>query len=274
MHLVLAICDTHGFMPGLSGVGPALVLLGFMAVAQTVQTESAAYVSTAAPSSEVLHYRVEWRLIHAGNAKLTWSASHSSGTPGWQANLDLESVGLVSRLYKVDDHYSTNLDDHLCTLSLLLKAREGSRNHETMVTFDYERKKASYLERDLVKKTPAQVQEIDIPACVHDVIGGLYFLRTLRLEVGQSTQIPVSDGKKSILARVEAQEREVVQTRAGTYKTVRYEAFLFDNVLYRRRGRLFVWLTDDSRRLPVQARIRLPFYIGTVTLELEKEEKA
>jgi hypothetical protein len=74
-----------------------------------------------------------------------------------------------------------------------------------------------------------------------------------------------------VMARVEAQEREVVKTDAGTFKTVRYEAFLFDNVLYRRQGRLFVWLTDDAQKLPVQVRIRLPFYIGTVTLLLQKQ---
>ena len=72
------------------------------------------------------------------------------------------------------------------------------------------------------------------------------------------------------MARIEAQERETVKTGSGTYKTIRYEAFLFNNVLFRRSGRLFAWLTDDDRRLPVQIRIRMPFYVGTVTLQLEK----
>jgi hypothetical protein len=42
-------------------------------------------------------------------------------------------------------------------------------------------------------------------------------------------------------------------------------------VLYRRRGRLFIWLTDDDRKLPVQVKVRLPFYIGTVTLQLQND---
>jgi hypothetical protein len=106
------------------------------------------------------------------------------------------------------------------------------------------------------------------------VIGALYQLRAQRLEPGHSVEIPVSDGKRAVMVKVEAQERETVKTDYGTYKTIRYEAFLFNNVLYRRRGRLFVWLTEDDRRLPVQVRIRLPVYIGTVTLQLEKEGKA
>ena len=242
--------------------------------AQTSSSEPAAVALPVPPGGEILRYHVEWRLIHAGNAKLSWTPSQASGSAGWESRLDLESVGLVSRLYKVDDRYTSAFDGQLCVTNSVMLTQEGSRRREAMVTFDSQNRKASYLERDLVKKTVVATHEIDIPACVHDVISGLYLLRRLRLEPGESVQIPLSDGKKSIQARVEAQERETVRTRAGSFRTVRYEAFLFNNVFFRRRGRLFVWLTDDPRRLPVQVRIRLPFYIGTVTLELEKEEKA
>ncbi|PYT18329.1 MAG: DUF3108 domain-containing protein, partial [Acidobacteria bacterium] len=69
-----------------------------------------------------------------------------------------------------------------------------------------------------------------------------------------------------------AQEREEVKTSTGTHKTIRYEAYLLNGVIYPRKGRVFVWLTDDARRLPVQIRLRMQFPIGTVTLRLQKEE--
>ena len=56
-------------------------------------------------------------------------------------------------------------------------------------------------------------------------------------------------------------------------KGVRYEAFLFNDVLYRRQGHLYIWLTDDQRKLPVRVQVRLHFAIGTITFELEKDEK-
>jgi hypothetical protein len=43
-------------------------------------------------------------------------------------------------------------------------------------------------------------------------------------------------------------------------------------VLYRRPAHLYVWLTDDRRKLPVQIRVRMPITIGTITLQLEKHE--
>jgi hypothetical protein len=221
------------------------------------------------PSKETLTYNVEWRLITAGKATVQWS---STPQRGWQANLHLESAGLVSKLFKVEDDYSANLNQALCAQSSLMTSREGSRHHETKVTFDAETRKASYQERDVAKNAVLASQEIDIPECVHDVIGGMYFLRTLNLEPGQSTEVAVSDGKKSAMARVEAQQREDVKVPDAAYKTIRYEIFLFDNVLFRRSAHLHVWLTDDRRKLPVQVRVRMQFTIGTVTLQLEKHE--
>ena len=58
----------------------------------------------------------------------------------------------------------------------------------------------------------------------------------------------------------------------GTFKTMRYEVYLFNNVLYKRPAHLNVWLSDDRRRLPVQIRVRMTFTIGTINLQLEKHE--
>ena len=245
------------------------VLLVFSAFAQQFSNSSAATGETRIPGTEIFHYGAEWRLIRAGEAKLTYVPGQS----GAQANLELESTGLVSKLYKVDDDYKVALNRELCAKEIFLRAHEGRRRRETTVTFNDTEKKASYLERDTIKNTVVKQNEIDIPGCVHDVIGGLLHLRTMKIEVGQSATLNMSDGKKSVVARVEAQEREEVKTSLGKYKTIRYEVFIFNNVLYGRKGRLFVWITDDERRLPVQIRARMQFHVGTLTFQLEKEER-
>lgn len=221
------------------------------------------------PAKETFLYNIEWRLISAGKARLEWNALPAGG--GSQVNLHVESIGLVSKLFKVEDDYSTSLGPGLCAQSSQLTAHEGNRRRETKITFNAADRKASYLERDLVKNS-VMTKETDIPECVHDVVGGVFFLRTLNLEPGQSAEVAVSDGKKSVMAKVTAQQREDLKTPDGAYKTIRYEIFLFDNVLYRRSAHLYVWLSDDRRRLPVQIRVRMQVTIGTITLQLEKHE--
>ena len=216
----------------------------------------------------VLHYSAEWRLMNAGVARLNLQPQ-----PG-QTDLHLETVGFVARLYKVNDDYSTLFNDSFCASSTMLTVNESKRRRVTRVTFNRPPGKASYEERDLERDAVVSTREIDVPPCVHDVLSGLARLRTMTLEPGQSIEMPLSDGKKSVSGRITALGRETLKTRAGEERTIRYEAILFNDVLYRRKGRLLLWLTDDARRLPVQIRIQLPFYLGTITLRLEKEEKS
>jgi hypothetical protein len=213
-----------------------------------------------------LAYRVEWRMINAGRASLKWTPAEARGG---KALVGLESQGLVSKLLPIRNEYITNLDEQGCTLSTLLRASEGGRKRETAVTFDRAAKKAAFQERDLVKNSIIN-RETEIPSCAFDVIGALVELRRLKFEPGTTLHVPVSDGKKFVNARVEVQGREKIRTPAGEFNTVRCEAFLFDGMLYARKARLHIWFTDDTAKIPAQIRIAMRFYIGTVTLQLER----
>ncbi len=228
-------------------------------------------LSALAPAAppESLQFAIEWRLIPAGTAKLSWLPTQRPNSS--EIRLHLESAGLVSRLFRVDDDYRALLGPNLCAESSSLIAKEGNRSKETRVTFDAKAAKAFWTEKDLVKAATTN-KEVEIPPCVHDVMGGLLALRSLRLEPGKTVRIPISDGKKSVQARIEAQDREDIHTPAGTFRAVRYEVYLFNNVLFSKPGHLHIWLTDDERRLPVQLQVRLQFTIGTITFRLLKEE--
>ena len=150
-----------------------------------------------------------------------------------------------------------------------MTTHEGNRLRETKVTFDSETKKASYL-------NATRQEQCDRPRAGNRHPGVMTAWRPvpihLALEPGQSTQIPVSDGKKSVMVKVEAQAREDVKTPEGSFKTIRYEVYLFNGVLYRRPAHLTLWVSDDRRKLPVQIRVRMTFTIGTILLQLEKHE--
>ncbi|MEY2537984.1 MAG: hypothetical protein QOG67_1724 [Verrucomicrobiota bacterium] len=256
-------------MPGCLTARLSCVYLALFAIPSLLpQAKPAAGAPVAFPSAEALTYNIEWRLIYAGSARLSLEPKK----PGWESKLHLESGGLVSKLYKLDYNYLSELEDQFCTTSTDLNAVERNRHRETKVTYDHARHKAIYVERDVLKNATSKTSEIEIPTCVSDVIGGLYKVRTVKLEPGQSTQVQLSDGKKSVAVRLDAQQREQLKLAAGTFNTIRYEAFVFNGILFARKGDLTVWITDDTRRLPVQIRARMSFPIGSITFELQKEE--
>ena len=245
-----------------------LLVLSIAASALPQQTQTV-QKSSQFPYPEQLNYHVEWRLITAGTATVRLSRPRASV---WEIELHLESAGVVTRLYRVLDTYTTVGNEQFCASSAVLDAQEGKRRHLTQLTFDNSQHKLEYNERDLLGNRAVK-RVIDIVPCTHDVAGGLAALRILKLELSKSAMLPITDGKKMVNARVEAQSRENVTVSGKTYDAVRYEVFLFDNVLYKRKGRLLVWMTDDADHLPVQFRFQLGFPIGTISLYLDKQQK-
>jgi hypothetical protein len=217
-------------------------------------------------NNEVLHYSAEWRFVRAGDIEVY-------NLSGRQTVMKLFSSGLVSRLFHVEDSYTLTRDEQGCNKSLLFQLREGRRSREIHANFDKQRRKATFVERDLTRDVTTTQKESDIPGCVYDLTGALRQLRESYPKPGSSWTIPISDGKKTANIRVEAQEKELIRTPLGQFPSTRYEAFVFGGAFYGRKGRLFVWMTDDERHLPIQLRIQLPFYVGTITLQLEKIER-
>jgi len=220
------------------------------------------------PYPEKLTYHVEWRLVDAGTA--TAQQRHGNAQ-GWSIDLSLESGGLVSRLYRVLDTYRVVTNDGFCGNNAYLDAQEGKKHITARLTFDTTRHKVIYDEKDLARNI-SQHKELDSQPCTYDIIGALGALRVTPPPLGKSITLPITNGKKFVMGKIEAQGKDKVSAAGKNYSAIRYEAYLFDNVLYRRKGTLFVWLSDDSDHTPVQIQLHLGFPIGTVTVSLEKDE--
>ena len=216
-----------------------------------------------------LDYEIEWHLIRAGVAHVDLTENGK----GWQVQLHLESAGTVSRLYRVLDNYRVQTDARLCPSSAVLDAQESKRHKVTRLTFDGNRHQVTYRSQDLVKNTTTENQ-LQVAPCTREILSALMALRTLGLDPGKSGAIAITDGKKFVNARVEAQAKETISVDGVKYSTVRYEAFLFDNVLYKRKGRLFIWVSEDVNHFPVQLRFQMGFPIGNVLVQLQSQPKS
>lgn len=246
----------------------ALFLLLFYGV-PFVPADEQPVKTTNFPYPEKLSYHVEWRFITAGSVTVELARDSAEN---WQTSLHLETTGLVTRLYKILDTYKASSDARFCGSSAYLDAEEGKRHNTTRLTFENSVHKVDYDERDLVKNS-TEKKQMDIAPCTYEITGALASLRGMGLPPGKWATFPITDGKKMAHGKIEAQAKETVNVGGKNYSTVRYEAFLFDNVLYKRKGRLLIWMTDDADRIPVQFRLLMGFPIGTVTVELDKQQK-
>jgi hypothetical protein len=184
------------------------------------------------------------------------------------------SRGFFSKLFglKVNDRFSAivNPDDLGLHTSIKL-IEEGKLRREQKSVIDREAGRVTYVERDLSNRSASpQVKEADSPRWIQDAVSATYFLRTQELKQGDVIAIPISDGGNVYNIEVVVGKREEIKVDAGRFKTIQLEARIFDGRYIRRSGQLFIWVSDDARRIPVRAKIKVSG--TTVNIDLKRIE--
>jgi len=103
-----------------------------------------------------------------------------------------------------------------------------------------------------------------------DVLAAFYFIRTKSLRIGDIISIVNHDNKQVYDLEIHVYMREEIDTAAGTFKCLRMEPLLKGEGIFKQKGRLLVWLTDDQYKIPVQMTSEVA--VGHITTELEKIE--
>ena len=212
-------------------------------------------------SGETLVYTIAWLKIEGGEMTLRTSRETTSdGVPVHRMTLIATSNDYVSKFYPVRDLYETWVDARdFQPLRFEKHAREGRYESDEVEEFDLARRIGSWRE----DRTP-------LPERVQDIISSFYFLRAQPLAIGQGVRVDMFSRGKVYKLKAQVLGKERVETEAGVFDAFKLQPQLRENETDedRNRGKLFLWFSDDERRLPVMARTVMP--IGSVTARLRK----
>ena len=239
--------------------------------AQAPQTATIGPVSHIVPPpanyvfpDETWVYSATWRIVNAGTVTLGISREGSQQRVSGSA----ESAGVITTLYPVHDRFQSVFDPKtFCSISLHKHSEEGGHKRDTLISYMYPRGKAVLDETNL-KSNETKHVENDIPGCVTDVISGIIYLGSLPLVSGGSYTFPVTDGGKTVDVTAKVEARETITVPAGTFKTIRVSPESGDN--FKVKGKIWIWYTDDARRVPVQMRGKM--FWGPIDFKLTRIE--
>lgn len=141
------------------------------------------------------------------------------------------------------------------------RIREGWARRQRDTVFD--RQKQEVVSRDLLKKKESLHK---ITPQVHDMLSGFFHVRMIPLQVGESRFIEIFDCEKSWNTEVQVLRREELSIPLGRFRTIVIKPVLKTPGIFNRTGDMFIWLTDDDRRIPVQMRSKVR--MGSVTAVL------
>ena len=217
------------------------------------------------PDHQTWTYDVEWRVFNAGTATLRMDAADGQQRVIGTA----DSIGAIALLYHVHDRFESFIDPKTyCSLTIAKQTEEGLRRVNTNIRFDYADHKSVLDEKNL-KKNQSKREEHDIPSCVTDVLSAIYYVGALPLASDASYRFPLNDGGKTANVTVNVEAKEQVTVPAGTFHAIRVQP-QSDVGTLKDKGKIWVWYSDDDRRIPVQVRARM--FWGTLTLRLSRIE--
>jgi Protein of unknown function (DUF3108) len=181
---------------------------------------------------------------------------------------DVVSKGLFPRIagFKLHQHVESTADVEPFTALHTDKIEEsGKRSRVLEAIFDHQTRKVIWKE----KSPNPQGGAFDFTEPIQDVLTVIYYLRTQKLEVGKSFEVPVTDAGKVFRLTVAVIEEKEIDTVLGKVKAVRIEPAMFgDASLARARGQLSIWITQDDRHLPVRAQLKVD--MGSFDIKLKR----
>jgi hypothetical protein len=211
---------------------------------------------------EKLVFDLTWTGIKAGTA--TQEIVRENGVT--RIISTARSAAWISVFFPVEDRIETVLDDSESAGPGLPKTyrmmiHEGRTRRDKEIIFDHAKQIALYLDHLNGEKKSFNIEKDTL-----DTLSSFYHLRSMPLEVGKSVFVTVFDGKRLWNTEIRVLRKEKIETCLGRFNTIVVQPLMKAEGIFDKRGDMYIWLTDDARRLPVKMKTKVP--VGSITATL------
>src|SRR5258706_11634517 len=100
------------------------------------------------------------------------------------------------------------------------------------------------------------------------MMSAFYFARTIdysNFKPGQKIHLQNFYKDSTYELDVKFRGRQTIEVEAGTFNCVVIEPLAKEGGLFKSEGRVYVWITDDDRKMPIRVSSKIP--IGSVESE-------
>jgi hypothetical protein len=224
-------------------------------IAATVVGSTPSPIEERFAQGETLDYNLTWLKVTGGTARMTIGPLAGEDDVYRITSVAKSSPGF-SRFFKVRDEIETTVArDDFSTLRYVKRLDEDGDKHEEVTVID----------DGVATRTRKKVKKVRVPRPIMDPISVIFHIRTLDLSPGKTYDFELISDGKLYTVHAKVTRREKVQTPAGTFNCVRVEPQMTSGGV-EREEKLFLWYTDDERRIPV--RIRTEVKVGAITATL------
>ena len=219
------------------------------------------------PIGERITYQIYWGVIPVGTA-MTWTEwVDFEGRRLLAIRMRTISNKVVEKLYPVDDTIESLIDpETFLPVRFSKNMSEGS--HKYIETTDFDRtNKVAHWESQLTGKK----KEYPIEAETRDIPSLMYYLRTQTFTVGTQQHFRVQADEKVYDLWLNVQKKEKIDTpNYGKVASIKVEPEAAFNGLFVRKGKLWIWISDDPRAVGTRIEASIPVAnVRAVVMQVE-----
>ena len=205
---------------------------------------------------EKLTYQIFWGPFVVGRASLEVAGIEKvDGHDCYHLVAKAKTSGLAELLFPVDSTAESWLDcQELCTRRYRQNRSEGKHVTNDETHYDYDHMVA------ITRNTKGREKRVAFNQPVQDVISSLYFVRAQRLMLDAEQTFLLNAGATNYVVTLRPDERKELWLRpVGNIQALRIEPTPTLRIVAANNGRMWFWVSDDERRLPLLVNSELKF---------------
>lgn len=222
---------------------------------------------------ERLQYQARWMGIPVG-----WGAIevreivNLNGRQVFHLVGEAHSNAWLSKFYPLHDTVHSYLDvQDLHPLRFEKSQREGHYRSEEAVTFDHTNGVATYesfVNREIKEFLHEAVKRVPIPPHTQDPLSAFFVLRLQPVTIGTPLLVDIYSDEKYFHTEIKVLKTLTLELRRlGVFPVVQIEPVARFKGLLVKRGRVDMYLTADSARVPVLIQLWTPWGLVTGTID-------
>lgn len=222
------------------------------------------------PDGEYLEYQINYGVINAGTATLTFNSEDYNGTPAWKIESNARTNSFFDSIFKVRDQIVSIWEkERLITLKYYKKLREGGYRQLRIHYYYPDQLMMKYVGWNF-KKQKRRERTLTMLPDAQDILSSLYWARSQELEPDSSLFVNVSVDEVNYTAEVKVHRIETIDTPLGSRECYVLEPILQSDAIFKQTATVYVWITTDEQRVPVKVSSEISY--GSFEAVLVKQE--
>jgi hypothetical protein len=193
-----------------------------------------------------------------------------NGKTAYQFGAEIRTASFFESIYSVDDKVNVLMDyDQMVPRAFSLHVKETKQVREARSLFDFDKMSATYWEKKVTEKSGVEEkrQQWNILPYSQNVFSAIFYMRLFKWETGKEYSFRVADDEQNLVFKGKAIRREVLNTDLGPMKSIVIQPQIFLRGALKPAGDIFIWLSDDDRKLVLRIEAKLSF--GTLVFDVD-----